>query len=228
MAKPKTTKATTAGREPVYFEDVRALRAWLARHHATAEELWLGLVKKGATVKGVAYPEALDEALCFGWIDGVRKSVDDERWFIRFTPRKATSYWSEVNLARFDVLAAAGRVTAAGRAAWERRATASDRYSYEANTEGLAPEWRARFAEEHPEAWARFEVMAPYYRRVAGFWVMSAKGDATKARRFQTLVDCSARGEKVPPLAPSVPASKKATAKKTTAKKATAKKARAR
>jgi len=186
-----------------FFASPAALRAWLAKHHETATELWVGFHKKGTGRPSLTWSESVDEALCFGWIDGVRKRVDDERYVIRFTPRKPASTWSAVNIAKMEALLAAGRVAPAGRAAWQRRSEAKSRiYSYEQRRKATFPPELARRFRADKGAWAFFAAQPPGYRSVATFWVVSAKREATRLRRLQKLVDCSAEGRRLPELLP--------------------------
>jgi uncharacterized protein YdeI (YjbR/CyaY-like superfamily) len=185
--------------EPVFFESGAAFRKWLGDHGASATEVWLGFHKKSLGRSGITYREALDEALCSGWIDGVRKSIDEGRFKIRFTPRKPKSIWSKVNIRRVRELMAAGRMKAAGLAAFERRQKGPAPYSFES-----APRTLDRASEKLLRANRRaqtfFETQPPSYRRLVSFWVMSAKRAETRARRLRTLIDCCAAGEPIPPL----------------------------
>ncbi len=187
--------------EPTFFAMPAELGAWLAEHHATVSELWVGFHKKGSGRPSVTWPEAVDEALCVGWIDGVRKGIDGHRYTIRFTPRKPRSIWSTVNLARVAELTAAGRMRPAGLEAFARRSEArSGIYSYEqkdAATLEAAHEERFR---ADPTAWEFFEAQAPWYRRAATWWVVSAKRPETREKRLAQLVEDSAHGRRIPSL----------------------------
>ena len=191
---------TSAG-APRFFAAPEELRAWLAEHHASAAELWVGFHKRGSGRPSITWPESVDEALCFGWIDGVRKSLGAESYTIRFTPRRATSHWSGVNLRRMEELVAAGRVAPAGLAAWERRSEQrSQRYAYEQRAEvRLEPEMEARFRAD-AAAWEWFAGQAPWYRRTALYWVASAKRPETRERRLDQLISCSAASRPLPSL----------------------------
>jgi len=184
--------------EPIYFADAAAFRRWLTANAMKEVEVEVGFVKKGAGSPALTWPLAVDEALCFGWIDGVRRNVDEKRYQIRFTPRKAGSIWSAVNIRRFGVLQAEGRVTAAGLAAFEKRKEAKSRiYSYEQKE---APEFRAsetKAFKRNREAWAFFEASAPSYRKRVTWWVVSAKQDATRAKRLASLVEACGEGRKL-------------------------------
>jgi uncharacterized protein YdeI (YjbR/CyaY-like superfamily) len=185
----------------VFFESPAELRAWLERHHAEAAELWLGFYKKGAGRPSVTYHEAVDEALCFGWIDGVRKGLDADSYTNRFTPRKPNSYWSRVNVRRAEVLISLGRMHPSGRAAFDARDPArTEQYSFERETSELDSAYAATFRANGP-AWAFFEAQPPSYRRAAIWWVMSAKKEETRLRRLATLIDDSAHGRRLAMLA---------------------------
>jgi uncharacterized protein YdeI (YjbR/CyaY-like superfamily) len=193
--------ATTAG-SPRFFATAAEFRAWLEAHHASAIELWVGFQKKGTGRPSLTWPESVAEALCFGWIDGVRKSLDAESYVIRFTPRKPDSIWSAVNLAKMDELIAGGRVAPAGLAARERRtAKRSAIYAYEQRHEAaFDPALERRFRAAR-RAWSFFAAQPPGYRRLATYWVASAKREETRARRLAQLIECSAAGERLPGLA---------------------------
>jgi uncharacterized protein YdeI (YjbR/CyaY-like superfamily) len=182
---------------PVYFLSQADWRKWLAKNHARESELLVGLFKVGSGAKGITYKEALDEALCHGWIDGVRKGVDAKRWTIRFTPRKKDSYWSRVNTKRMLELLESGRVAPAGKAAFEKRdAARTARYSFERETLKLSPAF-LRKLRANRTAHAFFEEQPPGYRKVAAFWVMSAKKEETRERRFATLLADSEKGRRL-------------------------------
>jgi uncharacterized protein YdeI (YjbR/CyaY-like superfamily) len=187
--------------KPRFFAGAAELRSWLAEHHASATELWVGFRKKGSRQPSVTYQEALDEALCFGWIDGVRKSVDASSYTNRFSPRKARSHWSAVNLRRVEELRRAGRVTPAGLAALAaRRPERTQGYSYEQRGEArldAALEARLRAA---AAAWDHFQAQPPGYRKLVTWWVVSAKREETRLRRLDQLIACSAAGERLPGL----------------------------
>jgi uncharacterized protein YdeI (YjbR/CyaY-like superfamily) len=189
--------------EPVYFGSPAEFRAWLEEHHETETEVWVGMWKKATGEPSITWKEAVDEALCFGWIDGVIRRVDDQRHVQRFTPRKPSSTWSAVNIANVVRLRAEGRMRPAGEAAFARRR--DDRtaiYSHEQrrNPE-FTPEEQAQL-EAHAAAWADFSARPPSYRRQATWWVISAKRPETRARRLATLIADSAAGRTVKPLTP--------------------------
>ena len=182
------------------FRTPAALRAWLAKNHQRATELLLRCFKTHATHKGVTYAQALDEALCYGWIDGVRRSVDEASFSVRFTPRRPRSTWSRVNVAHAKRLMRQGRMAKPGLVAFEaREEERTGLYSFERNAMKLAPAHARRFRADQA-AWAYFESEAPWYRRTSIFWIMSAKKEETRVKRLETLIACSSRGVRVPPL----------------------------
>jgi len=191
--------AETTAIAPVYYATPAEWRTWLEEHHATEREHWVGFHRRGTGRPSLTWPESVDQALCFGWIDGVRKRVDDERYTIRFTPRKPASRWSLVNVARVAELTEAGLMHPAGRAAFEAR-TAEGTYSYEQRDEAAFDPERERRFRAAAAAWAWFEAEAPGYRRTATHWVMSAKRDATRDRRLAALIADSAAGRRIGPL----------------------------
>jgi uncharacterized protein YdeI (YjbR/CyaY-like superfamily) len=183
-----------------FFETPAEFRAWLDAHHDTATELWVGFHKKGTGRPSMTWPEAVDQALCFGWIDGIRKSVDESSYTNRFTPRKAKSTWSRVNIARVAELTRQGWMTPAGLRAFEARDEAKSGYSFEQRPQELSPEYAGRF-QQHGSAWAFFQAQPPGYRRTASFWVMSAKREETRLKRLATLIDDSEHGRRIGLLA---------------------------
>jgi uncharacterized protein YdeI (YjbR/CyaY-like superfamily) len=191
--------------KPRFFPTAAAFRAWLEKNHASTGELFVGFYKKRSQKKGISYTEAVDEALCFGWIDGVKKRVDEDAYTHRFTPRKGRSCWSAVNVARAKELIAAGRMAPAGLAAFEKRdAAQTARYSVERAAAQLSAAQLKMFKAD-AKAWAFFISQPPYYRRVATFWIVSAKKEETRTRRLETLIASSAAGRRLDMLAPSKP-----------------------
>lgn len=193
--------------EPVFFATPAAFRAWLDANHATARELWVGFHRKGSGRPSITWPESVAEALCVGWIDGVRRSVDDERYTIRFSPRKAGSTWSAVNIALMERLLAEGRVREAGRRAFERRTTArSGIYAYEQDHGAVAldADSERRFR-SHRAAWAYFQARPASYRKTAIWRVISARRPETRAKRLAELIACSAEGRTIPSLTRAKP-----------------------
>jgi uncharacterized protein YdeI (YjbR/CyaY-like superfamily) len=182
---------------PRSFPGPASFRRWLEKHHDRTSELLLLCRKTGAAGRGVTYREALDEALCLGWIDGVRRAVDAHGFSVRFTPRKAKSAWSAVNIRRARQLEAEGRMHPAGLAAF--RARVEPEYSYESRPRALSPAYGAGFR-ARPRAWRFFEAQAPWYRRVCAFWVVSAKRPETMERRLDRLIEISDRQEALPLL----------------------------
>ncbi|MEX2179949.1 MAG: YdeI/OmpD-associated family protein [Gemmatimonadaceae bacterium] len=184
---------------PRSFRTSAAFRAWLLKNHDAARELTLRLFKVHASHRGIGYREALDEALCFGWIDGVRRSLDEDSFTQRFTPRKAKSNWSAVNLRRVKELEAEGRMHPSGTAAVNAHDGRPAPYSFESAPRTLAPDFLRTFRAKK-RAFAFFEAQPPGYRRLSAFWVMSAKRPETRASRFGILLECSARGARIPLL----------------------------
>jgi len=177
-----------------FFATPAALRRWFSVHHARQTEMLLGYWKVGSGRASVTWPESVDEALCVGWIDGVRRRVDDECYTIRFTPRKPSSIWSAVNIARVQVLVAEGRMTPPGLAAFERRVENKvGVYSFEQRSVELPPAYAAALA-AHPRACADFERRAPSYRKAVMWWIVSAKQEATRERRLAQLIEHCERG----------------------------------
>jgi uncharacterized protein YdeI (YjbR/CyaY-like superfamily) len=184
--------------EPHYFATPRAFEQWLRQHAGTAPELLVGFHKGGSGIPSMTWPESVDEALCVGWIDGIRKRVDGLRYTIRFTPRRPTSIWSKVNINRVAVLTAEGRMQPAGLAAFDRRVDRrSIVYSYEHVGEvALTPELEALFRAQ-PAAWAWFEAQPPGWRRQMLRRVLSAKQAATQLRRLATLIQAASEGKRL-------------------------------
>jgi uncharacterized protein YdeI (YjbR/CyaY-like superfamily) len=180
-----------------YFRDAAALRAWFVEHAATADELHAGYYKRHTGKPSPTWSESVDEALCFGWIDGVRHSVDADRYTNRFTPRRKGSHWSNVNVAKAEALIAAGKMTPAGLAAFEARsARKTGRASYENRPHAFPPEHERAF-KAHKAAWAWFSSQPPGYRRTAIWFVVSAVKAETQAKRLQRLIEMSAAGQRI-------------------------------
>lgn len=187
----------------IFFVTPAAFEAWLEEHHASARELWVGYYKKDSGQPSITWPESVDEALCFGWIDGLRKTIDAQRYRIRFTPRKPGSNWSAVNVARVAVLTAEGRMRPAGLAAFERRRDERTAiYSYEQRHEATFDAAAEAQFQANEEAWAFFSARPPSYRQAAIRWVMSAKKEETRQRRLETLIADSAAGRTIKELTP--------------------------
>jgi uncharacterized protein YdeI (YjbR/CyaY-like superfamily) len=180
-----------------YFRTSAEFRRWLAAHHATETELLVGFYKKASGRPGISYKEAVDEALCFGWIDGVKTRVDDERYTHRFTPRKAVSTWSLVNTRRVSELIALNRMAKPGLEAFARRdPKKTGIYSFETRPSAFDAALEREF-KSHAAAWTFFGAQPPGYRRVVTFWVMSAKQQETRLRRLAALVKLSAEGKRL-------------------------------
>jgi uncharacterized protein YdeI (YjbR/CyaY-like superfamily) len=181
--------------EPTFFATPREFRAWLAEHHEHGRELLVGFYKKGSGRPSITWPESVDQALCFGWIDGVRRRIDDDSYSIRFTPRKPRSIWSSVNIKRAGELAELGLMHPAGLRAFEQRDEArSAIYAYEQRHDvALSGEQEQRFRAT-PGAWEFFQAQPAWYRRTALWWVVSAKKEETRAQRLDTLIADSAEG----------------------------------
>lgn len=183
------------------FKSAAEFRTWLEKNHNKATELWLGFYNQRSYKKSISYREALDVALCYGWIDGLRKSVDRGTYKQRFTARKAKSYWSAVNILRFEELQKLGRVSYAGAKAFERRTGDSGKYSFESRPKKLPVAYEKQF-KANRAAWAFFCAQAPWYRRTASFWVVSAKQEETRQRRLNTLITDSGNGRRLGVLTP--------------------------
>jgi uncharacterized protein YdeI (YjbR/CyaY-like superfamily) len=189
--------------EPLFFATSDEFRAWLEQHHASEREVFVGFHKKGSGKPSMTWVEAVREALCFGWIDGVRRSLDDERYVNRFTPRRPGSNWSAINVRHVEELIAEGRMTPAGLAAFEARsAKRTGVYSYEQRHEAKLDAAQERRFRSNPAAWEFFQSQPPGYRQTAIYWVMSAKREETRERRLATLIDDSAHGRRIAQLAP--------------------------
>lgn len=174
-----------------FFKSAAECRQWLERNHDQVTEQWFGFYKKNSGKRGITYQEALDEALCFGWIDGLKKSVDDSSYTYRFTPRKPKSIWSQVNTKRAGALRKLGRMKPAGLKALAARDPArSGIYSFENRPRKLSASCENEF-KAHKEAWEFFQAQPPGYKRTCSFWVMSAKQEATRLRRLGSLIGAS-------------------------------------
>jgi uncharacterized protein YdeI (YjbR/CyaY-like superfamily) len=190
-----------SGRGPIYFGDAAAFRTWLAAHHAKHDELLVGFHKRGTGRPSMTWPESVDEALCFGWIDGVRRRVDADRYTIRFTPRRPRSIWSAINIAKVTALIAAGKMRPAGLRAFEARDEARSRvYSFEREQAATLEAADERRFQANRAAWKFFSAQPPWYRRSAYHWVISAKRAETRASRLATLIADSAAGRAIKPL----------------------------
>ena len=175
-----------------FFKTPADFRKWFETHHASVTELWVGFYKKDSGKKSITWPQAVDEALCFGWIDGIRKSRDEVSYKIRFTPRKQRSIWSAVNIRRVAELSKQGLMQPAGLKAFAaRQENRSGIYAYEQRSSEL-PEQYAKKLKQNEAAWKFFEAQSPSYRKTANWWVLSAKREETRLRRLDKLIDDSA------------------------------------
>jgi uncharacterized protein YdeI (YjbR/CyaY-like superfamily) len=190
--------------KPRFFTTPAEFRKWLEKHHASETELWVGFHKKASGKPSLTWPEAVEEALCFGWIDGVRHSLDETSYTNRFTPRKPTSNWSLINVNKVAELIASGRMRPAGLRAFEQRAEArTGIYSFEQRAEAKLDRAMERRFRSDEKAWAYWQSCPPGYRKIATFWVVSAKQDETRQRRLGTLIDDSSHGRRLAQLRPA-------------------------
>jgi len=186
--------------EPTFFPTPADFRAWLAAHHATTDQLWVGYYKKATKRPSVTWEDTVNEALCYGWIDGIRKSRGRESYMIRFTPRKPRSVWSQRNIELVERLTAEGRMKAEGLAAFAFKDLHPESGYATAKFDGtFTDEMMARF-KKIPGAWKFYQEQPPGYRRHAARWVMSAKREQTRERRLATLIDDSANGLRIKQL----------------------------
>jgi uncharacterized protein YdeI (YjbR/CyaY-like superfamily) len=184
--------------KPTFFATPADFRRWLKEHHRSATELWVGFYKKGSGRPSITWPESVDEALCFGWIDGIRKSLDAESYTIRFTPRKRTSTWSLVNTKRAEALIREKRMRPAGLRAFEaREANRSGIYSFERRSEAKLDAASERRFKADREAWRFYQSQPPGYRKITAHWVLSAKREETRMRRLEILIADSAAGRRI-------------------------------
>jgi uncharacterized protein YdeI (YjbR/CyaY-like superfamily) len=180
-----------------YFKSPADFRKWLETHSAAAQELWVGFYKKGSGKPSVTWPESVDQALCFGWIDGLRKTVDETRYKIRFSPRRRGSIWSAINIKRAGELIEEGLMHPAGLKAFEaRKEYRSGIYSYEQRSADLDGVYEKKF-KQNKAAWEFFQKQPPSYRKKAIWWVVSAKTEATRLKRLAKLIEDSAQGRRL-------------------------------
>jgi uncharacterized protein YdeI (YjbR/CyaY-like superfamily) len=186
---------------PTFFPTPSDFRTWLEEHSDQAQELWVGYYKKASGKPSITWPESVDEALCFGWIDGLRKSIDEISYKIRFTPRKPTSNWSKVNIERVQELSSLGRMHPAGLEAFEKRKEEkSGIYAYEQRETAALSEAEEQQFRAHPKAWESFQAQSNSYRKTSIWWVVSAKKEETRQSRLSKLIEDSAQGRTIPPL----------------------------
>jgi uncharacterized protein YdeI (YjbR/CyaY-like superfamily) len=183
--------------DAIYFDSPASFGRWLDEHHASAPEVLAGYHKKHSGRPSMTWAESVDEALCYGWIDGIRRRVDDDRYTIRFTPRKPRRIWSAVNIERVAELTRLGRMQPSGNAAYaQREPSRSAIYAYEQRSTDLEHRLQDRFR-ANAAAWAFYEAQPAGYRKTANWWVMSAKQETTRLRRLETLIQDSASGRRV-------------------------------
>ncbi|HEX5889422.1 MAG TPA: YdeI/OmpD-associated family protein [Pyrinomonadaceae bacterium] len=183
--------------KPKFFATPEKFREWLEKNHASANELLVGFHKKSSGKKSITYAEALDEALCFGWIDGVKRSLNETSYTQRFTPRRARSIWSLVNVKHVERLKKEGRMHAAGLAAYEQRdPKRTGIYAFENAPRDLSAEYEKQFRKV-TGAWEYFQTYPPYLKKTVSFWVMSAKKEETRSARLQRLIESCAKGERI-------------------------------
>jgi uncharacterized protein YdeI (YjbR/CyaY-like superfamily) len=186
-----------------FFKTPADFREWLAAHHDKKQELWVGYYKKDSGKPSITWPESVDQALCYGWIDGIRKSIDDESYKIRFTPRKATSVWSAVNIKRVGELTEQGLMQPTGLAAFEKRKDdKSSIYAYEQRDKAAFSEDHEKQFRANAKAWDWFKASAPSYQKSAIWWVVSAKQEATRLKRLATLIDDSENERRIASMRP--------------------------
>jgi uncharacterized protein YdeI (YjbR/CyaY-like superfamily) len=187
--------------KPKFFATSANWCAWLEQNHDSKEDVWVGFYKRNSGRPSITWPESVDGALCFGWIDGIRKSIDAISYTIRFTPRKARSAWSAINIKRVGELKTLGRMRPAGLSAFEKRdEDRSAIYAYEQRkTAKLPPDFEKQFRKQ-VDAWKFFQAQPAWYRRTSTYWVISAKKEETRLKRLAILIDCSGRKRNIPPL----------------------------
>ena len=201
MQERRPDASVAAGNQVLFFSEAREWRRWLEDHHAKAHELWVGFHKKSSGRPSITWPQAVDEALCFGWIDGVRKSIDDTRYRIRFTPRRARSIWSNVNVGRARALSDLGLMAPAGLKAFGARTEARTAvYMYEQRSAARLDPAYEKMLKADRKAWEFFQSKPPGYRKLASWWVISAKQEHTRLRRLARLIADSRSGRTILPL----------------------------
>jgi uncharacterized protein YdeI (YjbR/CyaY-like superfamily) len=192
--------------KPTFFPTPTAFREWLEQHHDQADVLWVGYYKKGSGKPSITWPESVDEALCYGWIDGLRKSIDDLSYTIRFTPRRPGSFWSGVNIKRAQALIEAGQMRPAGLTAFQaRKENRAGIYSYEQRGVDLEGPYNG-LLKKNKAAWRFFQAQPASYRKAVSWWVISAKKEETRLKRLEKLMTHSAQGQRLPEFTPRKPA----------------------
>ena len=188
--------------KPIFFATPGEWRAWLNENHADEDEVLVGFHKKASRLPSMTWSESVDQALCFGWIDGVRRGIDETSYSIRFTPRRARSIWSDVNIKKVERLSEQGLMHPSGLAAFEKRSEERSKiYSYERANAKLDDASVKKFR-ANEKAWVFWESQPPGYRRTATWWVISAKRDVTRGRRLAALIEVSADGRRIDQLSP--------------------------
>jgi uncharacterized protein YdeI (YjbR/CyaY-like superfamily) len=183
--------------KPKFFRTPADFRTWLEKNHATAAELWVGFYKKGSAKPGITWPESVDQALCFGWIDGIRKRVDEISYQIRFTPRRRGSIWSATNIKRAKELVRQKQMRPVGLKAFAAQIhNKSGIYSYEQRSTDLKQPY-AKLLKKNKAAWNFFEIQPPSYRKMIGWWIISAKKEETRMARMVKLISESAKGKRM-------------------------------
>ncbi len=186
--------------EPVFFPGASDFRKWLDKHHKSATELWVGFHKRATGKPSMTWPESVDQALCYGWIDGIRKSIDDTAYMIWFSPRRPHSIWSAANLKKFDALKSKGRVKPAGQAVFQlRKKKDTNRYSFEQGSMELPPEF-LKLIRANKKAWKFFQSLTPSVRKPSVWYVLSAKKEETRLKRLNILISSCEQEERIPPL----------------------------
>jgi uncharacterized protein YdeI (YjbR/CyaY-like superfamily) len=183
--------------KPVFFQSQKEFREWLKKHHSTEEELIAGYYKRKTGKPSMTWSESVDQAICFGWIDGVRRNIDEDTYCIRFTPRRTGSNWSKINIRKVEELQKAGLMTPAGLEIFDKRKDKTgDRYSYENLPGSLSPEME-RIFRKNKAAWTFFEKQPPSYKRVRIYWINSAKQEETKLNRLKKIITFSEQGKRL-------------------------------
>jgi len=192
--------AQPADKSIIFFPSDGDFHIWLELHHATIKEQWVGFFKKESGKPSITYPESVDEALCFGWIDGLRQKIDDESYRVRFTPRKPGSMWSPFNISRVAQLTSLGRMKPAGLAAFElRKEKAFGEFTY-ANRSSDMPEPYAGILKQNAAAWEFYQAQPPSYRKIVNWYVVSVKKEETRLKHLAELIECCAAGRLIPAM----------------------------
>lgn len=185
--------------KPTFFRNQAEFRTWLSENHGRAGELWVGYYKKATGIPSITWSESVDEALCFGWIDGLRKSIDEKSYRIRFTPRKSVSRWSDINVRRVKELKKQGKMEPAGLRAFERGKQNQTAYARKSGDVKLSRQFEEALR-SNEKAWKYFNTLTPSVRKMCISWVMDARKEETQQRRLRVLIESSEKGQKIPPL----------------------------